>query len=120
MEKGMKLMRNGKKLSLKSFMKYAKKVQPDLDLRLKAYKDLKERELVAKTGFKFGSHFRVYRNEPLRSHAPYLVHVVPKEFTSTWTEISRSVRLAHSVRKRMLFARIDKEVDYISIERTRP
>lgn len=120
MKKGMKLKKDGKKLSLRSFKKYAKKVQPDLYPRFKAYKNLKEKGMIAKTGFKFGSHFRVYRDELPGSHAPYLVHVVPKDFKSTWTEISRGVRLAHSVRKQILFAKVDKEISYIRIKRTRP
>jgi tRNA-intron endonuclease len=76
--------------------------------------------MVAKTGFKFGSHFRVYKGGGIEGHAPFLVHVVPQGFTSTWTEISRAVRLAHSVRKHMLFSRDGDQIDYVKIRRITP
>ena len=55
------------------------------------------------------------------THAEYLVHVVNKNFKSIWAEISRAVRLAHSVNKEILFARVDgKDLDYIRLGRLRP
>jgi tRNA-intron endonuclease len=119
-EKGLQVEKQHRVLTPKRFMKYAHKIQPDLQLRLQAYKDLRERGLIVKTGFKFGSHFRVYREAALEGHAPYLVHVLPKGYTSTWTELSRAVRLAHSVRKHMLFCYLGKENQYIRIRRITP
>jgi tRNA-intron endonuclease len=47
--------------------------------------------------------------------------VVEKGFTSIWSEISRAVRLAHSVNKEFVFARVDaKNIDYIKLGRLRP
>jgi tRNA-intron endonuclease len=66
-------------------------------------------------------HFRVYTKKPDVTHAEYLVHVVDKKFKSVWAEISRAVRLAHSVNKEIVFARIDgKVIDYIRLGRLRP
>ena len=111
----------GKKLSLKTFKTIIHKSQPDIELRLLVFRDLKRRGLIVKTGFKFGAHFRAYTKKPDKIHAEYLVHVVNKGFKSTWAEIGRAVRLAHSVNKEIVFARVcDDEIDYIKFGRLRP
>jgi len=111
----------GGKLSLKRFKEIVSKSQPDINERLFVYKDLKKRGLIVKTGFKFGVHFRAYTKKPDITHAEYLVHVVEKKFKSVWAEISRAVRLAHSVNKEIAFARLDsKKIDYIRLGRLRP
>ena len=51
-------------VGLDHFKKRALKFQPDFDLRLRAYRDLRSRGMVVKTGFKYGSHFRVYEGDP--------------------------------------------------------
>ena len=98
-----------------------KKTQPDIEGRLIVYKDLKKNGLLVKTGFKFGAHFRAYTEKPNITHAEYLVHVIPKDFESIWAEMSRAVRLAHSVNKEIVFASIeDNDVKYIRFGRLRP
>jgi tRNA-intron endonuclease len=110
-----------KKLSKEKLLKIVKKLQPDIILRLGVFKNLKKRGLLVKTGFKFGAHFRAYTQKPDCTHAEYLVHVINKGFSSTWAEISRAVRLAHSVNKDIVFARVDKDkIDYIKFGRLRP
>jgi len=111
----------GEKLSLKKFREKILKTQPDIDKRLFVFKDLKKRGLIVKTGFKFGVHFRAYTKMPGETHAEYLVDVVDSKFKSIWAEISRAVRLAHSVNKEFVFAQIDgKKIDYIRLGRLRP
>jgi tRNA-intron endonuclease len=101
--------------------KRARGLQPDFDLRLDAFKDMKGKGLIVKTGFKYGSHFRAYEGDPAKQHARYLVHAVPKEFKTMWPEVSRAVRLAHGVKKEILLGRVsEKEVEYVSISRYRP
>ena len=111
---------DGKKIGRKQFIDVVRKTQPDIDLRFTVFKDLKKRGFIVKTGFKFGSHFRVYTRHPDVSHAEYLVHVVDKDFSGFWSEISRAVRLAHSVNKEIVFAIVDKKIDYIKLIRIRP
>jgi tRNA-intron endonuclease len=97
------------------------KLQPDIVQRLMVFKDLKQRGLLVKTGFKFGAHFRAYSKHPEATHAEYLIHVIEKGFTSVWAEVSRAVRLAHSVNKEFIFACIDEgTIDYIRFGRLRP
>jgi len=111
----------GEKLSFNEFKKIIAKSQPDIDDRLFVFKDLKKRGLIVKTGFKFGAHFRAYTKRPDETHAEYLIHVVKRSYNSIWAEMSRAVRLAHSVNKDIVFARIDgKKIDYIKIGRLRP
>ncbi|MDW5561611.1 MAG: tRNA-intron lyase [Methanomassiliicoccus sp.] len=112
---------SGRAVRFDRFKKRALKFQQDFDLRLKAYNDLRSRGLVVKTGFKYGSHFRVYEDDPERSHARWLVHAVPADYETTWPEVSRAVRLAHGVKKEILFARvIEDRTEYMRLSRVRP
>jgi tRNA-intron endonuclease len=112
---------DGKILSEEKCINLMKKLQPDIEQRLMVFKDLKKRGLLVKTGFKFGTHFRAYTKQPDKTHAEYLIHIVEKGFTSIWAEISRGVRLAHSVNKEFVFACIDnKTINYIKLGRLRP
>ena len=101
-------------------LKEAKAVQPDFVLRLRAYEDLTARGVISKTGFKYGAHFRAYEGDPEVHHAKYLVHVVPKGHRGAWPEISRAVRLAHGVKKQILFGEVGDVVRYVKLERVRP
>ncbi len=114
--------RTGQPVSRSALLRKARRSQPDFDLRLRAYRDLRRRGLVVRTGFKYGTHFRLYDTDPESSHARYLLHAVPKGFTSTWPEISRAVRLAHGVRKEMLLARVASkdDIEYLKLGRSRP
>lgn len=107
-------------IGLARLMKEAKAVQPDFELRLRAYEDLMARGVVAKTGFKYGSHFRAYEGDPEVHHAKYLVHALPKGYRGMWPEISRAVRLAHGVKKQILFGEVGDDVRYVKLERVRP
>ncbi len=129
MEQGrlqLKNARSGRTMTLQAFERKANKIQPDFHLRFSVYTDLKQRGMVVKTGFKYGTHFRVYDANPQNHHAKYLVHAVPPKFKSTWPEISRAVRLSHGVKKDILFGSPkDKEnkagvSDYLLLRRVRP
>ncbi len=110
-----------RRVGLERFKKRAERFQPDFDLRLRAYRDLRSRGLVVKTGFKYGSHFRVYEDDPERIHAKYLVHAVPENYETIWPEVSRAVRLAHGVKKDILFGRILSDgAEYVKLKRVRP
>ena len=92
-------------------------------LKYKVYQDLRQRGYIVKTGFKFGAHFRVYdRGEGMKKHSMYLVHAVREKDTMAFPELARAVRLAHSVKKAMVFAVMDEEGDitYYKVERMTP
>jgi tRNA-intron endonuclease len=112
---------DGKMLSKEKCIRHMQQLQPDIIQRLMVYQDLKKRGLLVKTGFKFGTHFRAYSKQPEATHAEYLIHVIEKGFTSIWAEVSRAVRLAHSVNKEFIFACLDgTHIDYIRFGRLRP
>jgi tRNA-intron endonuclease len=123
-EVGVLKLKDGKtnrSVSFETLKRRARSLQPDFNLRLSAFKDLKGKGLIVKTGFKYGSHFRAYEGDPERDHAKYLVHAVPKHYRAMWPEVSRAVRLAHGVRKDILLGRVSKkEVEYVSLTRHRP
>jgi len=98
----------------------ARQIDEDFDLKLGAYRDLREKSLVVKTGFKFGTHFRVYKQVQGTvkvPHSEYLVHTIPPNHIFMPPVISRTVRLAHSVRKQMVFAYPDDGIRYLEIKR---
>jgi tRNA-intron endonuclease len=94
------------------------------------YFDLRERGLVAKTGFKFGCDFRVYQRgvsvrrgpKEASEHTKWIVFAVPEDYRCSFVELSRAVRLAHSIRARMLWAIVDNEqnVTYYEVVRMKP
>jgi len=109
-----------REISKEELKRIFKKREHDVDDYLRVFTDLKQRGLTVKTGFKFGSHFRVYTKKPGVAHADYLVHVVSYNYRGVWSEISRAVRLAHSVNKEFILAYTrDDTVGYISIGRLR-
>jgi tRNA-intron endonuclease len=113
--------KSSRRITLEQFIRKAMKMQPDFATRLNVYKDLKAKGLIVKTGFKYGTHFRVYKGDPESEHALYLVHAVSTTYHSTWPEISRAVRLAHGVKKELLLGRVKEEKsEYLSLKRMRP
>ena len=108
-------------ISRKDFVKKITDIDPMFDDRFKVYFDLKKRGLVTKTGFKFGTDFRCYTRNPDEIHAEYLVHIIDEKFKSAWSEMSRAIRLAHSVNKEIIFACVEKnKIEYIKFGRLRP
>jgi len=108
------------KITKNKLQDIVKKSQSDIDDRFMVYNDLKKRGFIVKTGFKFGSHFRVYTKQPDLTHAEYLVHIIGKDYRGFWSDISRAVRLAHSVNKEIIFAIVNKKIRYIKLGRLRP
>lgn len=82
----------------------AREAEPDFDLRHDLYARLRKAGLVVKTGFKYGTHFRLYTGPPEEEHAPYLAHAIAPGRLVPWPEVAGFVRLAHGVRKRLFFA----------------
>lgn len=108
---------NTKKIvSLSSLKKFGRKTQDEFDIRLKAYSDARSRGLVIKTGFKYGTHFRVYEKSPECCHARYLIHVVDTKNKTMWPEISRAVRISGGVKKEFLFCMVGDSVKYLEFK----
>ncbi|MEM0301919.1 MAG: tRNA-intron lyase [Archaeoglobaceae archaeon] len=77
----------------------------DFQEKYSVYKDLKRRRFVVKTGFKFGSDFRIYRKVESAEdlpHSEFLVWIVNSDLVPR--ELARAVRLSNSVRKKLILA----------------
>lgn len=74
------------------------------------YEDWRLRGYVIKTGFKFGTHFRIYfpgaspTKENKWIHSKHVLHVFPKEQKLLISEWARAVRVAHGVKKTFLLS----------------
>jgi len=111
-EKGdIEVRKGGTRATPENIMEAAK--DEDFLNKYKVYKDLRERGLVVKTGFKFGAHFRVYERGKFQKneHSTFLVHVVRESDKMSFSELARAVRLAVGVKKTMIFAIADEEGD---------
>ncbi len=94
------------------------------DRRLAAYEELRERGVVPKTGFKFGADFRTYAEVTSvgdLGHSELLVRVLPAGHAFAPRDLALDVRLAHGVRKTMVFALVDgDDVAWLAVERLTP
>lgn len=109
-----------KKISFKDFHDFCLKIDPRFKIRYIVYKDLRERGLPVRTGFKFGCDFRVYERgvSPIKKgpkaaheHTKWIVFCVPEDYTCSFQELSRAVRLAHNIRANMLWSVVDSDGD---------
>jgi len=82
----------------------ARETDGELAEKDKVYTELRGHNFTPRTGYKFGHHFRVYCGKNV--HSDMLVHAVEKEASLPMSVISRSVRMAHSVKKKMLFGAV--------------
>ncbi len=122
--------KGGRKISFRKLLSLGIGIDRRLHEKYIVYRDLKERGLVVKTGFKFGCDFRVYQRgvkvkkgpKKASEHTKWIVFVVPEDYMCSFAELSRAVRLAHSIRAKMLWAVVDNEnnVTYYQVLRTKP
>lgn len=126
MEKGRLKVLDGRKkaISFDSFVKKAKKVEPNFWIRYCVFKDMRNRGYIIKTALKFGADFRVYDRgvKPGEDHARWIVYPVHEGEHLTWYEFSAKNRVAHSTKKRLLIGVVDDEGDvtYYEIRWVRP
>jgi tRNA-intron endonuclease len=115
-----------KKMSTKDFYEYCSSIDKRFHTRYVVYRDLRERGLPVRTGFKFGCDFRVYERgvtptkrgpKAPHEHTKWIVFTVSEDYSCSFQELSRAVRLAHNIRANMLWAIVDNEDDvtYYSI-----
>ncbi len=105
--------------------------RPDFMSLYEVYCDWRAKGYVVKTGFKFGTHFRVYfpgarpmgASDAEQTHSKHVIQVFPKDSRLLISEWARAIRVAHSVRKTFILALPGraksgkKEIDYILYHR---
>ncbi len=125
-----RIFRNDKQVTFQELYDHATSLDKRFPHRYRVYEDLRERGLLVRTGFKFGCDYRVYERgvqlkkgpKSAKEHTKWIVFCVAEDFTMSFQELSRSVRLAHNIRARMLWAIVDNEGDctYYQITRHKP
>ncbi len=88
----------GGQMTAEQFLDAAAEKDVEIHEKERVFSDLREKGYIPRTGYKFGHHFRVYSGK--KSHSEMLVHAVPSGTSTPMSAVSRSVRLAHSVKKR--------------------
>lgn len=90
------------------------------------YEDWRLRGYVIKTGFKFGTHFRLYfpGASPIREgdewmHSRHVIHVFSRKSKMLISEWARAIRVAHSVKKTFILAIPGKKLD-IKVSNKKP
>jgi len=120
-----------KKVSSKEFYKICVSLDKEFPQKFAVYRDLRNRGFIVKSGFKFGTHFRVYDRgvNPYKEgpkgaaeHTKYNVHAYSEAVAFSPAELSRFVRLSQNIRAIALVAVVDVEGDvtYYRIERVKP
>jgi tRNA-intron endonuclease len=131
LEKGRIAVKKGaKRMGFQELMSFGLERDKRLHEKFIVFRDLRDRGFVAKTGFKFGCDFRVYQRgvgvkkgpKSASEHTKWIVYTVPEDYTCSFAELSRAVRLAHSIRAQMLWAIVDNEDDvtYFEVVRIKP
>jgi tRNA-intron lyase len=89
----------------------AEERRQDFESLYSVYEDWRMRGYVLKTGFKFGTHFRLYfpGASPKKSgdewiHSRHVVQVFPRRSKLLISEWARAIRVAHSVKKTFILA----------------
>ncbi len=95
----------------KQIIDTAEKRRPDFYKLYEVYEDWRSKGYVIKTGFKFGTHFRLYfpGAQPMKTdtswiHSMHVIHVFPRDAKLLISEWARVIRVAHSVRKTFILA----------------
>lgn len=126
-----KISYGGKHLTAEEFYGKCMAVDTEFAQKFTVYRDLRNRGYIVKSGFKFGTHFRVYDrgvnpykegSKETKEHTKYNVHAYPENHNLMPQEWSRYVRLSHNIRATALMAIVDEEGDvtYYKIIRTKP
>lgn len=119
------IINKNKKMNREEFEKLAETLDTEFKEKYRVYKDLRDKGLLVRSGFKFGTHFRVYEKgvelkrgaKSPKEHTKWIVHAIPENFTWTFPELSRFVRLALNIRSKPILGVVGKEVNYYKIER---
>ncbi|MBU4246335.1 MAG: tRNA-intron lyase [Nanoarchaeota archaeon] len=126
-----KINYEGKPITSQVFYEKCMIVDKEFPQKFTVYRDLRNRGYIVKSGFKFGTHFRVYDrgvnpykegSKETKEHTKYNVHAYSENHMLMPQEWSRYVRLSHNIRATALMAIVDEEGDvtYYKIIRTKP
>lgn len=99
----------------KTLARTARERQAHFSRTLPVYQTLRSAGVVARSGFKFGTHLRGYRGDPDSGHAQWLFQCCDAGDELHWSELSRAIRLAHGVRKSFCVAVVGEPVRFVHL-----
>ncbi len=125
---------SGKRVSADKIMKDVARKREFAKTMYQAYEDWRMKGYIVKTGFKFGTHFRIYfpgaspvkkSNDGKWIHSKHVLHISPKEEKLLVSEWARAVRVAHSVKKTFILGipkltkkdLVDYPADFVAFRR---
>ncbi|MEM0481059.1 MAG: tRNA-intron lyase [Candidatus Aenigmatarchaeota archaeon] len=110
-ENNFKIYLDGKTSNFNEILEIAKKKVENIEAAYEVYKDWRSKGYILKTGFKFGTHFRIYfpGASPAKKgkewqHSKHVLHIFYKDVSLPMNEWARAVRVAHGVRKTFITA----------------
>jgi tRNA-intron endonuclease len=111
-----------KKISKKEIHSKFEKIDKRFSVKYPAFKNLRERGYVLKTGLKFGADFRIYEKSAKKTHAKWLLICENESKKLPLHELSAKIRVSHSTRKKLLLAVLDEEnkITYFEIDWVKP
>jgi len=114
LEKGKaEILSRDNKLSVKDLLKKLQRIDKKIQIKYLVFNDLRERGYIVKTALKFGADFRVYDKgkHPGKEHAKWILFVEHESKKMALHEFTAKNRVAHSTKKKLLFAIVDEEGD---------
>ena len=123
LEKGkISIFNDGKEYNLNEFINLLK--EKELYTKYSVFRDLRNRGYIVKTGYKYGTEFRLYGRgkSPGDGHSEYVVRIISENYDLNIMDFSSYVRVAHGVNKKLMLAVVDEEGDitYYNVEWIRP
>lgn len=115
------LIKNKKSLTEEQAIKLFSKNNKEFSVKYSAFKVLRKKAYIVKTGSKFGTEFRVYDPKSITTHAKWLVFPIKQSNNINPQELIAKSRIAHSSAKKLLLALVDNqdvifyELDWIKI-----
>lgn len=123
LKKGVLRIKNS---TLEKILTISRKRIKYLDDLYAVYEDWRDKGYIVKTGFKFGTHFRIYfpSASPINTgqewvHSKHVIHVFSRKDKMLISEWARAIRVAHSVRKTFILAIPGKKTE-IKINSKKP
>jgi len=110
-----------KRIASEKLLQKFQKSNPNFFNQFQVFHDLRTKGHSVKTGFKFGSDFRVYPKGKRvgEAHTEMIVNVHSPQERLSLTQLARFIRLAQTLHTQAVLAVVDgeNEVNYYSIAR---
>jgi len=107
------IFKGKEKIGFREFFHYCAKQDPHFIPRYIVYKDLRDRGLPVRMGFK-GSDFRVYERgaKPGKAeNVKWIVFASAEDYTCALEQLGRAIKLAKNIRALALWAVVDNDTD---------